>query len=166
MRISRPKVFVRFSTLMFAICYLVVFTDVVFIALDKITPQTKTVTDTSFPCAYHDCNCKTAEQCRTHCCCFPKSPKPTVCSFHQKHHEQNVGVTIAVSYLSAAKCVGNFPDDSIINKNIDQYIPSDVSSMKPLHAIGIFPIFEETIPTSVFKDHPDKIPIQSIVSIS
>lgn len=163
---SISMMLVYFSIFIFAVCYLIFSTGIAFIVLDKILPQTKTLTDTSFPCAYHDCGCKTAEQCRTNCCCFPKPFKQVTSTSQSDRWKQNGSTTIDISYLSTIRCSGNYPDYTILTKKINQYIPSTIPSVEHINIIDMLTVFQDTIPCSIFQEPPDKVPILSILSIS
>ncbi len=39
----------------------------------KTEPSARSAQQADFPCAGHHCGCANAEDCRNHCCCFPKS---------------------------------------------------------------------------------------------
>ena len=139
--------------------YLLVSTNMAFGLFDWIAPLTKTVTTLDFPCARHDCGCKTAEQCGASCCCFPQTTKPSSNPCHRDHHEPVGPVTVKTTYLSTANCSGQYPGDSSVGGHaLDVHILAAASSVMPPETERAL-LFEHIESPSVLVDPPDKIPI-------
>jgi len=153
----------RFSRLFLAFWYLLASTNVPAFALDQLIPQTKTIASADFPCAHHDCGCKTAEQCRRHCCCHPKREQKPVSgpSCHLKQEKSAEPVTVRVSMLSAARCSGHVPEagNFSFQKLAPHLPPAAVSAIRPLDASTLLP-YPLAEPPSALAEAPEKIPIQ------
>ncbi|MGQ3685709.1 MAG: hypothetical protein ACUBOA_12010 [Candidatus Loosdrechtia sp.] len=51
-----------------------------------------------FPCKDHDCGCKSADDCRTNCCCFPQGNHPG------HYHSAKKQKSSLQSFISSLKC--------------------------------------------------------------
>ncbi len=71
-------------------------------------PMNKSVARADFPCALHACGCKTAEMCRTHCCCFPGGNAQAT-AVSQKHAIAHGPMAVRISYFAALRCSGQDP---------------------------------------------------------
>ena len=134
--------------------YLLVATNGIYVAFDWIAPVSKTVLKPDLPCAYHDCGCETAEQCRSRCCCYPKTVE------EDERPSREGPVTVRVSYLSAAQCSGQHPDSSHVGNNkIDSRLPLAASFRAPPLVAEETLTLNESTPPSAFADLPFKVPI-------
>lgn len=155
----------QFGKVALALWYLLASTNLVFVVLDHIIPATKQVASVDFPCAHHDCGCKTAEQCRLQCCCFPKrDPQQELCHLPARHEATPAAtqepVTIKISYLSVAQCAGHGPQTGLPGAQklqphlpVRQYVAS--VQERPVQ----LPLPVPLVVASVVLDPPDKIPI-------
>jgi len=80
--------------------------------------------EADFPCAHHRCGCKSAEDCRTHCCCLSRrsGPKRTmVCPLDREHAHARPN---AVSYFAAMRCAGHAPAAQLPGSvTLDPHLP-------------------------------------------
>jgi hypothetical protein len=148
----------RYGRLVLALWYLLSSTNLVSAGLDWLIPQTKTIASADFPCAHHDCGCKTAEQCRHNCCCHPQvrhqAANKAMC-----HLAQESPKTIRVSYLSEARCRGHHdPTQPSVHK-LDPHLPLTRSMLLASATVRRHPVRSDTTQLGVFADPPDKIPI-------
>jgi hypothetical protein len=156
---ARRRATLRLISALLTICYAGVATNFAFFALDWVAPMTKTVFRPDFPCAGHDCGCKTAEQCQTQCCCFPKVAQKPACPSCTSH-ESDGPITVRVTYLSAARCSGQISgDDHTGMKKIDWHLPPVASLTIPQQIPEKVAFPEDDIPLDVFAVPPDKVPI-------
>ena len=141
--------------------YLLASTNLPAFALDQCIPQTKTIASADFPCAHHDCGCKTAEQCRLRCCCHPKpsvqQPVQQLC--HLPHHQPR---TIRISYLSALDCEGGQTHpEALAAHKMDPHLPPSILTTW-VSALARWETDQsEDLLTSPFLEAPDKVPIQA-----
>lgn len=140
-----------------SILYLAASTNLVALTLDSVAPRTKVIASPDFPCASHDCGCRTAKQCRLRCCCHPKMPQQREGALCHLQHTKPL--TVHVSHWSEARCRGHHHGDPRSPQKLDAHLPlpnpSRVAcaiSWKPLVSRG-------TAPHRVFLDPPDKVPI-------
>jgi len=149
----------RIVRCVFAAWYLLASTNLPAFALDQLLPQTKTLVAADFPCAHHDCGCKTAEQCRLRCCCHPKPTvkSPSGQSCHLPHQAPR---TVRVSYLSTRYCeTDQTQPDALTLHKLEPHLP-----VRPYVALGQESLSQlrltgPLVVASVFLDPPDKIPI-------
>ena len=129
-------------------------TGLLFEFLDLAAPRYKVVGTADFPCAHHDCQCRTAEECRNDCCCFPKEmdSAPPCASCPSESRD------VQVTHLSSTACRGGAGDPAAQAK-LKVHVPSgarlatfesvvawlDESSCRPHPPVHASP--------------PDKIPI-------
>jgi len=153
----------RINRCVLAVWYLLASANLPAFALDQLVPQTKTIAAADFPCAHHDCGCKTAEQCRLHCCCHPKREQKAVsgASCHLKQEQLAEPVTVRVSALSAARCAGHLPESGTLSaqKLAPHLSPETVLAVTPPQASALL-LHEPQEPTSATTQVPDKVPIQ------
>ena len=89
---------------------------------ELIAPLTKRVASIDVPRAHHDCGCKTAEQCRLHCCCHPQiTPRSRPTSLCHLPHTQPM--TVRVSYWSEARCRGHDRNNPLLTQKLDPHLP-------------------------------------------
>lgn len=149
----------RYGRFLLAGWYLLVSTNLPVFVLDQFVHLTKTVASLDFPCAKHPCGCKTAEQCRLHCCCHPQFRQQTaltaIC-----HLEHKPPMTVRVSYLSALRCTGHHPSDSSpTTQRLDPHLPVAASLVMVAAVSRRYPISEPSVRVSIFASAPDKVPI-------
>ena len=140
--------------------YLLASTNLPAFALEQLIPQTKTVASADFPCAHHDCGCRTAEQCRLRCCCHPtrRQPLPShaLCRLPHESRPQ----IVHVSYWSEAQCKGHSDRNHLLSQRLDPHLPvtatvSMVAEIPETHALSEQPPIRQA-----FRALPDKIPIE------
>ena len=148
----------RYSRLLLAFWYCFASTNLVYAALDWLAPKTKTVVSADFPCAHHTCGCKTAEQCRLHCCCHPQVRQPSA-SGAMCHLAQESPKTVRISYLSEARCRGHHDPAQPSLHKLDPHLPLTSSALLARGTARPHPIRHDTIRLGVFADPPDTIPI-------
>ena len=109
-QLRRRAPWLRLGALLLAALHFVVSTDVGFAALDWLAPAVKSVAVADFPCAEHDCCCKSREECAKHCCCFPNwaakgiaAPAGKVASAGKS---AAAGKLVTVHISAAKKCRG------------------------------------------------------------
>jgi len=80
--------------------------------VEVVKPRMKAVASADFPCAHHGCGCGTAEQCRLHCCCAPRT------------HAYAKPAAVRVTRLAVAQCAGH-PDTSEVTNvpRLDPHLP-------------------------------------------
>lgn len=148
----------RYGRLLIALWYLLTSTNLVYAGLDWLLPQTKIVASADFPCAHHDCGCKTAEQCRLHCCCHPQV-RQQAASGAMCHLAHESPKTVRVSYLSEARCKGH-PDPAQLSLHkLDPHLPLTPAPVL-VCALPPTPLSDTPQhPRSVCRTPSDKIPI-------
>jgi hypothetical protein len=148
----------RIGWLVLAGWYTLASTGLVYEALDVIAPQTKTVAAADFLCAHHDCGCKTAEQCRLHCCCHPQvrhqATNGAIC--HLAHESPK---TVRISYLAEARCKGHPDPTQPSSHKLDPHLPLTRAMLLASATVRRHPVRSDTTRLSVFATPPDKIPI-------
>jgi hypothetical protein len=122
-------------------------TGIIFAAFDLVVSLAKTVTE-SFPCADHDCGCRTAEQCRTRCCCFPKETKGETCRSCSKR--------VRVTLLSTARCAGG--DKSTVDTRVPPHIAPASDVWLDMNDWSFSKTVDITPASPVHSSPPDKIP--------
>jgi hypothetical protein len=156
----------RISKLALAFWYVLAFTNLPAFALDQLIPQTKTIASANFPCAHHSCGCKTAEQCRLHCCCFPKRQPHGMCRLHEQRHgpaEHAAGrqpATVKVSLLSVAQCTGHSPASGALGgQKLEPHLPMASVMIAAAESPRRLAWDVSTVSSAVFRDPPDKVPL-------
>jgi hypothetical protein len=148
----------RSSLLLIAGWYLLASNNLVYVGLDWLAPQTKTIASADFPCAHHDCGCKTAEQCRLHCCCHPQVRQPSA-SGAMCHLAQESPKTVRVSYLSEAQCRGHHDPAQPSLHKLDPHLPLTAAPLLARAVAHSLSVCRTTVRLGIFADPPDKIPI-------
>ena len=148
----------RYGRLLIALWYLLTSTNLVYAGLDWLVPQTETVASADFPCAHHDCGCKTAEQRRLHCCCHPqvRQPSASKTTCHLAHESPK---TVRVSYVSEARCKGHHDPAQPSLHKLDPHLPLNASPLLAQAVAHSHPVCDPTVRLGIFADPPDKIPI-------
>lgn len=148
----------RCSRLLLAGWYLLVSTSLPAVIVDHVVPLTKQVALLDFPCAHHDCGCKTAEQCRLRCCCHLTPPAKAQAGTQCALRHEAPG-TVRVSYLSEVRCKG-LPDPGHPSLGkLDPHLPPAASNRLVAVAARPHPVQKHIVSRFVFVDPPDKIPI-------
>lgn len=141
------------------ICYFVIATNFIYIALDWIAPLAKVVSNSDFPCAGHDCGCMTADQCLSNCCCVPSGNNQMVRRSSPENHCAKKPVTVKVTYISSAQCSGHYGKHNVSFQRTGPHLLVQLPSVMPLPFTGRAFIRNGLTPPTVFVDSPDKIPI-------
>jgi hypothetical protein len=131
-------------------------------AVERLIAPTKVVASADFPCARHDCGCRSAEQCRLHCCCRLKStsrlPTGVACHLPRQEHEPR---EVRVSYRSALDCSGNATDSAMLAHSLGPHLPvRRVIATATMPAVPLS-FRESRHPSATTVEPPDKIPISS-----
>jgi len=172
------RMFLRCAHAALALCYCFASTDAAWATLDRVAPLTKTIIEPDFPCARHNCGCRTAEQCLAHCCCEPE-PKPQL-SGHCASHAESVAttaskqessalisdameqrpLTVRVSWLAAAECAGHASDRAMSGaRSLDPHLLLAAAvPMLPRSSESLVPSCSSA-PASPSSSPVDKVPI-------
>lgn len=130
-------------------------TPAVALAFDLAAPATKLVTRGDFPCVFHECGCKTAEQCALRCCCRPQRVQPKR-SCQLSHDEQPVRVRISV--LTAEACRGHHRDGRLAAHAIDPHLPLESPARIPASRDAASALHEPPLQQLAWLDPPDQVP--------
>lgn len=143
-----------------SIWYLVTATSFIYTALDWVSPLEKVVSNANFPCADHDCGCKTAEQCLSNCCCDSTGYMPSAQRSSPENHCAKKPITVKVTSISTAQCSGHHSGNhSVSFQRTGPHLLVQLPSVMPLSFTGRALIENNFIHPLVFVDSPDKIPI-------
>ena len=143
-----------------SILYLFSATNIIYIALDWVAPLVKVVYSTDFPCAAHDCGCKTAEQCLSNCCCVSTGHMLSAQRSSPEDHCAKKPITVEVTYISAAQCSGHhLGNHNVSFQKTGPHLCVRASFVMPLSRTDYELVENDFTPPLVFVDSPDKIPI-------
>lgn len=156
----------RISRLSVMLWYLLASTNLIFIVLDQVAPATKEVASFDFPCAHHDCGCKSAEQCRIHCCCqMKRQTEDSLCHLPTKrsvkHQEAEQIGRVRISYLSVAQCAGHSQTTVTGVQKLQPHLPITHNVTCARESSSRFPTTDPALFPHLFRNLPDKIPIQT-----
>ncbi len=156
----------RISRLALALGYLLASTNLPAFALDRLLPQTKTIASADFPCAHHGCGCKTAEQCRLHCCCHPTRQPRGMCRLHEQRHgpaehaADRQPTTVKVSLLFVAQCAGHSPASGVLgDQKLEPHLPMASVMIAAAESPRRLAWSASTMDRAAFRDPPDKVPL-------
>jgi hypothetical protein len=152
-----PAGFRQTTTVFVAGWYLLATSGLVFLALPA---QTKTVTP-DFRCANHSCDCRTAEQCAEHCCCFPVDlAMDPSCPMHADAVAESKPITVTVTAVAVATCAGGADDGTAFPVfRIGPHEASALVASGGAHADARWAVDETRLPSFPDIEGPDKIPI-------
>ncbi len=170
------RTFARCGRIVLALCYFFASTDVAWATLDRVAPLTKTIVEPDFPCARHDCGCRTAEQCLAHCCCEPKPQLSSHCASHTESDSSasakdepdesadavldQRASTVRVSWLAAAACAGHAPGRAASDtRSLDPHLLSAAAVLKLPRSSGSLVPSCSSAPASPSGNPGDKVPI-------
>jgi hypothetical protein len=139
----------RISVLPMAVLYLLASSQLGHAVHEWVESHEETVVQQeAFACAFHQCACKNALQCKTNCCCFPKA---SVSDSHS--HGEDDPLTPRL-----ANCGASSGDDHGL-MSLSPHMQTDFSgAIAFLRTEGIFPDSGPG-PTSRLSDSPFKVPI-------
>lgn len=134
----------------------------------RVAPAQETVVVADFPCANHTCACVDAEQCRTSCCCFPKSRETASChagadtvrEAQPQPAREPASDALSVSLAAAPHCDGSTPDGNhVAAAHVTVHLPS-LRLLRPFSpASARLGVAVSVRPDDFFSNPPDKIPI-------
>lgn len=78
-----------------------------------------------FPCKGHECGCKSASDCRTHCCCSTQE------NYAKSHHDAKKQKDIFQSFISSLKCKSGSDAITCINAEL-KYVLEDYCVIPPI----------------------------------
>lgn len=140
-----------------ALLYLLALTQIAFPVRQGLASLAKAGTEVrkeAFACALHKCGCKNAQQCRTSCCCFPKSAPSRSHGGDQGHGDDHMA-----QYKTC-----NGPDGlgDGLSPPLSTHLPMQ-SAGNPAPASARKPLTggSHRLPTP-FADPPGKIPISAL----
>ena len=147
---------VRTLSFVIAVWYGIAGSNVAYPILDRIASQGIKTVAADFPCARHACGCRTAEQCRLHCCCRDMpGAQPRAIS----QSARPLG-TIRIRYLAALACSGGGQSPHAVSlQRFEPNLPG--ASLTRLASVPLYrATLDPSLPTaSAFRDAPDKVPI-------
>jgi hypothetical protein len=127
--------------------------------VEKSIPLTKTVENADFPCADHDCGCKTLEQYQNQCCCTKRTDSANTNVFSE-NDARTVSRTVNMSFLSAFQCSTRNPQGAYSGSSKpNPHLLVTATLIKVLHTPRAQHICKDTTPLEFFPEPEDKIPI-------
>jgi hypothetical protein len=126
-----------------------------------LASPSKTVAVLDFPCASHGCNCRTAEQCATSCCCFPVDVEMDPgCPMHAGASVASGPVSVRVTAIATARCAPGAEEKAAFSANVlGPHEPRSTTEEGAMLATVRGVATQPGIPTEPDIDRPDKVPI-------
>ncbi len=151
---------IRFRYLIIAVWYALSATPAPVVSFDLIAPRTKLVAQADFPCAHHDCACRTAEQCRLRCCCFPETQRTPRQAASHLEDQQTQPIEVRISALSEAHCRGDGQETGYtLTSRLLPHLPlAEPDHIDSEPAVNLAFCFAASR-VYVSLDPPDKVPI-------
>jgi hypothetical protein len=122
--------------------------------MDALAPRAKDVAEADFPCADSPCGCRTAEQCRTACCCGGDGGRiERVLS-----NAMDSPLFAPVTAIGEDRCAGKRPGDGGGLLLPPHPLPLAGDAFMPV-AVGRFETSNPLHPPAGLSRPPDKVPI-------
>jgi hypothetical protein len=123
-----------------------------------VPSHTTPVASVDSPCATHSCDCRTAEQCVSSCCCIPAEIEIDAgCPMHVVASES---IDVSVTVFAVGRCTGSSDDGAAFpGHRIGPHEPSLASAGEQVTAEARWTTMEPRVPSPPDVDAPDKIPI-------
>jgi hypothetical protein len=105
-----------------------------------------------YPCAAHQCGCRSAEQCRTDCCCFPVEVVSCCTSARDGSEPAGVGLD--------AHCTGPVGDATVLARvGMQPHVHPGPMIGAPPRPLAVRVTYDRSVARGPFTDPPEKIPL-------